>query len=86
MECKGKGKPTVLLIAGYPMRGDYAWNTPLPGKESATVYSEVSKFTRVCLYDRPGTMTIHGDTFEMSRSTPTNQPVNVVNQVSYDMM
>ncbi len=82
MECEGKGSPLVLLLAGYPMRGDFAWNTAMPGKKPLTVYSEVSKFTRVCTYDRPGTMMVNGENLAMSRSTPVKQPVTVTEQAS----
>lgn len=78
MECSGSGYPVVMLLAGYPMRGDFSWNTSSTGK---TVFSEVSKFTTVCTYDRPGTILIKGEEFEMSRSTPVKQPVNVLDQV-----
>lgn len=75
MECHGTGSPTVVLIAGYKERGDFAWNTFLPNKPAPTVYAEVGKFTRVCLYDRPGTIFIKEDSFEKSRSDAVPQPI-----------
>jgi pimeloyl-ACP methyl ester carboxylesterase len=62
LECRGTGSPTVVLISGT--RGAYDdWTdlidpnnpagAPKPG-ESA-VFPQLSKFTRVCGYDRPGT-------------------------------
>ena len=62
LECRGTGSPTVVLISGT--RGAHDdWTdlidpnnpagAPKPG-ESA-VFSQISKFTRVCAYDRPGT-------------------------------
>jgi len=62
LECRGTGSPTVVLISGT--RGAHDdWTdlvdpknpagAPKPG-ESA-VFQQVSKFTRVCAYDRPGT-------------------------------
>jgi len=62
LECRGTGSPTVVLISGT--RGAHDdWTdlidsnnpagTPKPG-ESA-VFPQLSKFTRVCAYDRPGT-------------------------------
>ncbi|KTD41071.1 alpha/beta fold hydrolase [Legionella parisiensis] len=81
MHCEGSGSPTVLFIAGYPDRGDTAWETPLPGNK-LTVFSEVSKFTKVCDYDRPGTITIIGsERFLKSRSDPVQQPVTASDQV-----
>jgi pimeloyl-ACP methyl ester carboxylesterase len=82
MECSGSGLPVVMLLAGYPMRGDYGWNTPEPHSNKPTVFSEVSKFTTVCTYDRPGTIMVKGDNFAMSRSTAVRQPVNVVDQAA----
>jgi len=62
LECRGTGSPTVVLISGT--RGAHDdWTdlidpnnpagAPKPG-ESA-VFPQLSKFTRVCAYDRPGT-------------------------------
>ena len=73
MECRGKGGPTVVLVSG---KGDAAdiWSvTADPENERPTVFAEVSTFTRVCAYDRPGT--IRQDD-EMSPSTPVPQPTS----------
>src|SRR5882762_1165650 len=62
LECRGTGSPTVVLISGT--RGAHNdWTdlidpnnpagAPKPG-ESA-VFQQLSKFTGVCAYDRPGT-------------------------------
>ena len=78
LECRGTGSPTVVLISGT--RGAHDdWTdlidpknpngAPKPG-ESA-VLPRVSKFTRVCAYDRPGT-TLNDDT--QTKSTPVQQP------------
>ena len=78
LECRGTGSPTVVLISGT--RGAHDdWTdlidrknpngAPKPG-ESA-VFPQVSKFTRVCAYDRPGT-TLNDGT--QTRSTPVQQP------------
>ena len=78
LECRGTGSPTVVLISGT--RGAHDdWTdlidpknpngAPKPG-ESA-VFPQVSKFTRVCAYDRPGT-TLNDDT--QTNSTPVQQP------------
>ncbi len=71
MECRGAGKPIVMLEAGLRSRGDF-WSvaqdesTPKP-----YVQQGIAKFTRVCEYDRPGTTL--GAT-EFSRSTPVPMP------------
>ncbi len=78
LECHGSGSPTVVLISGT--RGAHDdWTdlidpknptgAPKPG-ESA-VLPQVSKFTRVCAYDRPGT-TLNNNT--VTDSTPVRQP------------
>jgi pimeloyl-ACP methyl ester carboxylesterase len=71
IECRGKGSPTVVLVAGQ--RGSAAeWSLT----ESKTVppqpavFGAVARFTRVCAYDRPGTPV--GESF--SRSDPAPQP------------
>jgi pimeloyl-ACP methyl ester carboxylesterase len=50
LECRGKGSPTVVLVAGLRGSGrdwDIA-ETPGP-----TVFAGVANVTRVCAYDRP---------------------------------
>lgn len=82
MNCQGSGSPTVLLISGYPDRGDASWETTLSGKKGPTVFSAVSTITKVCDYDRPGTIKIIGDHLLKSRSDPVPQPVTAENQVN----
>jgi pimeloyl-ACP methyl ester carboxylesterase len=78
LECRGTGSPTVVLISGT--RGAHDdWtdlidpknpnSAPKPGEPA--VFPQVSKFTRVCAYDRPGT-TLNDDT--PTKSTPVQQP------------
>jgi len=64
LQCVGTGTPAIVLISGYGDRAD-VWDT---------VFQELSKTTRTCAYDRPGT---HGgkNGSEKSRSTPVPQPV-----------
>ncbi len=80
LECKGraKGSPTVLLEAGLRSRGDY-WSVKLEPTQPVTVFEELSKLTRVCEYDRPGT-TLGTD--EFSRSTPVPQPRTAADAVA----
>ena len=71
VECRGKGKPTVVLEAGLRSRGDF-WNVALDaGANPATVLDGVARFTRVCEYDRPGTTL---GTSDLSRSDPVRMP------------
>src|SRR5262245_31980255 len=53
LECRGAGRPTVVLEAGT---GNLAniWSEPPAGRGPA-VLPAVASFTRVCAYDRPGT-------------------------------
>jgi pimeloyl-ACP methyl ester carboxylesterase len=75
MECRGKGRPTVVLISGS--RGPYEdWTHVFdPGGEikpsGSAVFPRVGEFTRVCAYDRPGTIRFDGT---LSPSTPVEQP------------
>lgn len=81
LNCQGKGSPTVIFIAGFPNRGDAAFETLPPGSNKAAVFSQVSKFTKVCDYDRPGTIKVLENTFLKSRSDPVLQPVSATDQV-----
>ncbi|HEY7001364.1 MAG TPA: alpha/beta hydrolase [Candidatus Udaeobacter sp.] len=78
LECRGTGSPTVVLISGT--RGAHDDWTDLidpknsnsaPKRGEPAVFPQVSKFTRVCAYDRPGT-TLNDDT--QTKSTPVQQP------------
>ncbi len=69
LECRGSGKPTVILESGYRNDAEI-WSTPIePGMNA--VFPEVAKFTRVCAYDRPGTFL---DADHLGRSTPVTMP------------
>ncbi len=74
LECRGSGSPTVVFVSGRSDRADI-WSTLAnPGQAGPAVLPEVATFTRVCAYDRPGTVTITGEQVEASRSTPVPQP------------
>src|ERR1044071_1213787 len=77
-ECRGTGSPTVALISGT--RGAHDDWTDLidrkkpngaPKPDESAVFPQVSKFTRVCAYDRPGT-TLNDGT--QTKSTAVQQP------------
>ena len=75
LECQGSGTPTVVLVPGSVAAAD-TWSdvTDSSGAfkpSSSAVYPEVGRLTRVCSYDRPGTVRDNG-TF--SPSTPAQQP------------
>lgn len=84
--CRGVGSPTVVLISGTGGASD-EWthvsnpanpnNNPIP--DNSAVFGQVSKFTRVCAYDRPGTMRFD-DT--LAPSTPVSQPTSAEDGVT----
>jgi pimeloyl-ACP methyl ester carboxylesterase len=69
LECRGAGRPTVVLEAGT---GDMAavWSMA-PTGPGPPVLRAVSRFTRVCAYDRPGTYMLPD---ARSRSDPVAMP------------
>jgi pimeloyl-ACP methyl ester carboxylesterase len=76
LRCRGTGGPTVVLISGF--RGAYDdWTHVVagPGKEPrpsrSSVFPQVGRFTRVCGYDRPGTLSFDG---ALTPSTTVRQP------------
>src|SRR5918998_3302553 len=78
MECQGKGRPTVVFVAGAGDRAE-TWSTTKDPSEQA-VLPAIAETNRVCAYDRPGTILATGegiDDFEPSRSTPVHQPTTL---------
>jgi pimeloyl-ACP methyl ester carboxylesterase len=75
LQCRGTGSPTAVLISGF--RGSHDdWTSVIdsggePKPSGSAVFPEVSKFTRVCAYDRPGTSRLDG---ALSPSPPVAQP------------
>jgi pimeloyl-ACP methyl ester carboxylesterase len=75
LECRGTGSPTVVLVTGYRSSARI-WTEDLrqPQAPRMMVLPGVAAFTRVCAYDRPGTIaTIDGNVLP-SRSDPITQP------------
>ena len=70
LECRGRGSPTVVLEAGGGDGGD-VWQVVEPGSRLRPVLPAVARFTRVCTYDRPGTVLASG---RPSRSDPVSLP------------
>jgi pimeloyl-ACP methyl ester carboxylesterase len=79
VECKGTGSPTVILISGYRNDAEI-WTTP-PGPGLTPVFAAVAGFTRVCTYDRPGTIL---DATHLSRSDPVPMP-RTAEAVAYEL-
>lgn len=69
LECRGTGSPTVVLEAGAGNNGR-VWSLPVSG-DGRAVFPAVARFTRVCVYDRPGTIVPPA---RKSRSQPVVMP------------
>jgi pimeloyl-ACP methyl ester carboxylesterase len=82
LECRGQGSPTVILESGANGWADvWSRDNQEPAGERTMVLPGVAQFTRVCAYDRPGTMgevnrnlEPYGPLFYPSRSDPVPQP------------
>jgi pimeloyl-ACP methyl ester carboxylesterase len=70
LECHGAGTPTVIFEAGLRGRGDI-WNYSTDLGFGTGVLQRVVPFTRVCTYDRPGTLL---GLDAVSRSDPVPMP------------
>ena len=90
MECRGKGRPTVVFVSGVRDRTE-AWSTTLDPSGQPVFPSEqavlpaIAQTNRVCAYDRPGTIVSTGEgpeDFETSRSDPVDQPTTLQDAVS----
>jgi pimeloyl-ACP methyl ester carboxylesterase len=75
LECRGAGSPTVVLEAGYRSSAR-VWSEDFHqlGAPRVMVLAGVAAFTRVCAYDRPGTVAPLKDDVRPSRSDPVPQP------------
>jgi pimeloyl-ACP methyl ester carboxylesterase len=80
LECRGQGGPTVVLEAGAGSSAAI-WDTmALPPDSVATaVLPGVATFTRVCAYDRPGTVL---DADHRGRSDPVPMPRTAADAVA----
>lgn len=86
IECRGAGSPTVILVSGtqgasddWTHAADPADPAGQPKPSDSAVFPQVSKFTRVCAYDRPGTPRFNG---VLSSSTPVSQPTSAQDGVA----
>jgi pimeloyl-ACP methyl ester carboxylesterase len=75
LECHGVGAPTIVLEAGYRASAR-VWSEDLRGSAMSRtmVFAGVATYTRVCAYDRPGTIAPLKDDIRPSRSDPVPQP------------
>lgn len=81
LECYGQGSPTVVLDSGL-RNGASIWAERTPETPPGpTVLPGVARFTRVCAYDRPGTL-INFEPPQFSRSSPLAMPRTVAGAAS----
>ena len=74
LECRGQGSPTVVLEAGGGDTSD-VWSLRLPESHQTPVMPAVAGYTRVCAYDRPGTVSPSGQP-SRSETVPLPRPVS----------
>lgn len=75
LDCQGSGGPTVVLVTGYRDTSDiWTIDQTLQSPPRTMVMPAVVEFTRVCAYDRPGTVTSLGDEDLIGRSDAIPQP------------
>ena len=80
LECFGEGAPTVVLVSGKGDRADtWHMNGQEPDNLERSVLGAMARLTRVCAYDRPGTVGPNG---ERSRSDPAAEPVTAQDGVA----
>ncbi|GAB3389723.1 alpha/beta hydrolase [Humibacter soli] len=67
IDCRGTGSPTVILVSGTGGAADEWMSTvdasdpkATPALSSQSVFDTLSRTTRVCAYDRPGTTLVSG--------------------------
>src|SRR5215207_8557891 len=75
LECHGTGSPTVVLVSGY-RDSARKWSDDLlhPDDPRQMVLAGMAETTRVCTYDRPGTVASIGEDDFVSRSDAIAQP------------
>ena len=83
IECRGTGSPAVILEAGYRSSARI-WSEDLhpSGAPRPMVLAGVAAFTRVCAYDRPGTVAPLNDDVRQSRSDPVAMPRTAMDAVA----
>jgi len=79
LRCAGSGEPTVLLESGIHDSSD-TWMSS--DTKAAPVFTEVSKYTHVCMYDRPGTVRYTDPPTLTTRSTAVTMPRTLRSMVS----
>jgi pimeloyl-ACP methyl ester carboxylesterase len=84
LRCAGTGSPTVVLESGIHDSSD-TWtltDTTPPAHSPPSVFAGVARFTRVCMYDRPGTIRYTNPPSLTTRSTPAKMPRTLSSMVA----
>jgi hypothetical protein len=83
LECRGTGSPVVVLEAGYRSSARI-WSEDLhqSGAPRTMVLADVAVFTRVCAYDRPGTVAALNNNVRQSRSDAVPMPRTALDVVA----
>ncbi|MFI1395997.1 alpha/beta fold hydrolase [Streptomyces sp. NPDC020681] len=84
LRCRGSGSPTVVLVSGLHDSSD-TWtitDTRPPVPKAPAVFPGVAEFTRVCTYDRPGTVRYVEPPVLTARSTPVTGTRSLPDMVS----
>lgn len=75
LQCSGSGSPTVVLLSGLHESADpWSLSDVTPPVPKTPVLPGVAGFTRVCTYDRPGTIRYTQPPTLTTRSTPVREP------------
>ncbi|SEF11319.1 Pimeloyl-ACP methyl ester carboxylesterase [Rhizobiales bacterium GAS191] len=71
LECRGTGRPTIILESGYHESSQpWSLNDGFP----PAVLPGVAGFTKICAYDRPGTILYTNPPRITDRSSPVQMP------------
>ncbi len=84
LRCAGRGQPTVILESGIHDSSD-VWtlsDARPPAVGYPRVFSGVAHFTRVCMYDRPGTIRYTNPPALTTRSSPAPMPRTLQSMVA----
>lgn len=84
LRCQGSGSPVVILESGIHDSSD-PWGlteTEPPVPSAPSVFDGVARFTRVCRYDRPGTIRYTNPIVLTMRSSPMHGPRTLTGMVS----
>jgi pimeloyl-ACP methyl ester carboxylesterase len=75
LACRGSGSPPVVLEAGYRSPATVWTDDQIQPEDPRTmVFPGVAAFTRVCVYEGPGSAGVVDGALQPSRSAPVSMP------------